>query len=167
MQPRAGRLLLASPLIGDPNFHRTVILLLDHGEHGSAGVVLNRPIGESVVSLIPSLAGVVDSAAILSFGGPVEPNGVLGVTETTDGEVVPADLDEIDAALRLRIFMGYSGWGPGQLDAELGEHAWWVVDGGPADVFAPEPEGLWDVVVARQGGRVRYFANMPEDPSSN
>lgn len=162
----AGRLLVATPILGDPNFFRTVILLLDHGDHGSAGVVLNRPVDERVVALIPSLEGSVDASATISFGGPVEPSGVLGVT-LHSGELVPADLDEIDIGKPLRIFMGYAGWSPGQLEDELGEHAWWVVEGRPADVFGPEPEELWHRVVARQPDRRRLLANMPEDPRTN
>ncbi|MCP4959421.1 MAG: hypothetical protein GY925_09165 [Actinomycetia bacterium] len=167
MQPQAGRLLIATPLIDEPVFYRTVVLLLDHGQHGSAGVVLNRPGDELVASLIPGLEPLVGPEATISIGGPVEARGVLGVTLGDAGELMPADLDEVIDGVPLKIYRGYAGWEPGQLEAEVADEVWWVVPADAADVFGPVPLQRWYEVVARQNDRRRWYKHLPDDFSVN
>ncbi|MBM3684062.1 MAG: hypothetical protein FJW83_05910 [Actinobacteria bacterium] len=190
LRPAAGRLLVATPVIDDPNFERTVVLLFEHDDAiGSAGVVLNRP---TDVPVIDAIDGWGDSAAapgVVFVGGPVADTAAIGVARRarTTGEVAPwvrgamqdlfDDLVVVDLAVdaapvlpaldELRIWTGYAGWGPGQLRGELEAGAWWVVDADPADVFCRDPAGLWRAVLTRQGGRFRMWAHAPDDPQVN
>ena len=176
-------MLVATPVIGDPNFDRTVVLLLHHGPEGSLGVVLNRPGELAVADALPAWASVATAPARVHLGGPVGEEGVLalarvgasppsqGWSELTgslgavDLDLDPADLGGELAALRL--FAGHAGWGPGQLGGEVAVGAWWVFDAHDDDIFSARPEELWWEVVGRQGGEFRMFAHAPVDPSRN
>jgi putative transcriptional regulator len=181
-RPLVGRLLVAAPPLQDPNFFRTVVLVLDHDEHGALGLVLNRP-GELVASdVVPRLAPLLEDAAVLFVGGPVQQEGVIGLAEYLDPAtvgaepvvgpvgVLDADLDPDDlheAIARVRAFQGYAGWGPGQLEGELGEEAWIVAPAHASDAFDDEPSTLWRRALERLGGRYAMVARMPEDPRNN
>jgi putative transcriptional regulator len=182
MSSLKGRLLVASPALLDPNFQRSVVLIAEHTEDGGAmGVVLSRPSETEVSEAAPVLDPLVEPGAVVHVGGPVEPGAVLVVAEFEDPEdaaavvfdgvgFMPGDSDPddvADATLRARIFVGYAGWSPGQLEAELEEESWLVLDPEPADVFAPNSEELWSSVLERQGGALSLLARMPPDPSMN
>lgn len=180
-----GKLLVAEPMLADPNFERSVVLILDHGEHGALGIVLNRPTQLEVSAVLDEWAGWAIEPRVLHLGGPVEQSSVIGLArrrggnETPDGwSQIMGDLGSVDldgAAAEIgpgvdgvRFFAGYSGWGPGQLESELGDNAWLVVDSAPADdVLAPDPEMMWRTVLRRQRGKLSMLANFPEDPSQN
>lgn len=165
----------------DPRFHRTVILLAEHTEQAAMGLVLNRPSDLLAAEVVPLLADVVAEREPLYEGGPVGPESVLALAEFSDpgaaaaiafGSVgfVAADrpADEIAAATRrLRLYCGYAGWGPGQLEGELAEEAWFLEPAAVADVFCSPGEPLWSAVLDRKGGRFRLIARMPDDPSVN
>ena len=174
-----GRLLVATPDLRDPNFARTVVLMLEDGDEGALGVVLNRPIELSVAEVLPGWAQLSSAPACLFVGGPVAPTAVIGLGRG-DGPVfqplfdglgtLDLDLDpsEYEATMvGLRVFVGYSGWSPGQLEQELGSGGWLVVDLAPDDPFSTDPSTLWRTVLRRQGGRAAMFASAPEDPSTN
>lgn len=171
----AGRLLVASPLITDRHFVRTVVVVLAHDDNGSVGLVLNRP-GETLVG---EHLGSWDASAadppVLFIGGPVEPSRAIAL-EWTDFPVestpVPGvGVAELGPGLAgggpVRVFSGYAGWGPGQLESELAEEAWVVGDAEASDVFTPDPAGLWPRVLRRFGGRYRLLATYPPDPALN
>lgn len=179
-----GKLLIAEPLLGDPNFDRSVVLMIEHNADGALGVVLNRPTELEVDTVLNEWSGLAASPSVLYMGGPVEQNGVLalGRRAATDvpvpgwtsvlGDVGTVDLhlepDELVGRLSgIRFFAGYSGWGGGQLEAELAESAWLVVPAVADDVFAPDPEAMWRSVLRRQGGKVAMLANFPAHPSLN
>jgi putative transcriptional regulator len=178
-----GKLLVAEPMMGDPNFERTVVLILSHGEHGALGVVLNRPTELEVEAVLADWAGWAAEPRVLHLGGPVDQSSVIGLAQRrgTDepagwsqimGDLGSVDLDgeaeEIGPGVGgVRFFAGYSGWGSGQLENELAENAWLVVDSLPADVFVPDPTVMWRSVLRRQGGKLAMLANFPEDPSMN
>ena len=182
MSSLRGRLLVASPALVDPNFRRSVVLVAEHSEDGGAmGVVLSRPSETSVAEAAPVLEQLVEPGAVVHVGGPVEPGAVLVMAEFEDpgdaavmvfdgvgfmsGESEPGDVAA--ATRRARIFVGYAGWAPGQLEAELEEESWLVIDPEPADVFSAESEDLWSVVLARQGGPLALLSRMPPDPTQN
>ncbi|MDZ7733037.1 MAG: YqgE/AlgH family protein [Acidimicrobiia bacterium] len=161
-----GRLLVATPGLGDPNFDRTVILLLEHDDDGAAGVVLNRPSDVEVAVPLPGWAPLATSPKRIFVGGPVAQGAVIGLAHA-DGETmgdawVPlggglatVDLEVSPDSLapppsRLRVFTGYSGWSAGQLERELESGSWFVVDARADDPFALDPAGLWGSVVNRQ-----------------
>jgi putative transcriptional regulator len=173
-----GSLLIAGPQLLDPNFRRTVVLVADHGDEGAMGVILNRPSGMTVADAAPDLEPLVGGEAPIFAGGPVQPTSgvVLAEVAETD-EAIFEDVvlvpglgelaDVIDGAGRVRVFAGYAGWGPGQLDAELGRDDWILDRARASDVFADEPEELWGSVLERKGGQYALLARMPDDPSQN
>jgi putative transcriptional regulator len=183
-ESHAGKLLVASPAIMDPHFHRTVVLLCSHDDNGAFGLVLNRPIEDARLSdLLPRWSEHVASPPLLFRGGPVEAGAgfALGLArgellEAGWAPVIPhvglldlsGDPAEIAAELAgSRVFSGYSGWGAGQLEGEIKEGGWFVVEAAPADAFTSEPEQLWREVLRRQRGEMRLFAYFPSDPRAN
>ena len=179
----ATRLLLATPAIGDGNFERSVIFMLHHDSNGALGVIINRVSQLAIDELLPRWADLAAEPATVFSGGPVETNGFIGigravgaqpeeVAEVPGTDLVTIDL-ESDPALtaahidRLRIFRGYAGWGAHQLDTELSAGAWFAVDAEPGDVWSSEPHSLYENVLRRQRGEMRWFANAPIDPSQN
>lgn len=181
MDSLRGQLLIAAPTLVDPNFHRTVVLVAEHGAEGAMGLVLNRAADATVSEAAPGLAGLVSDDDPLHVGGPVSPSSVVVLAEWEEpGEAAvlvsgdlgfvsaQADLATVAAATRrVRVFAGHAGWGPGQLDAELDDEGWVLGSPVPDDVFCAEPDGLWGAVLARKGGRFSLLARMPADPSLN
>ncbi|MGW7065758.1 YqgE/AlgH family protein [Streptomyces sp. NPDC054855] len=191
-----GRLLVATPALADPNFDRAVVLLLDHDEEGSLGVVLNRPTPVDVADILEGWGDLAGAPGVVFQGGPVSLDSALGVA-VIPGEEGPAsgvrarpgraepigwrrvhgaiglvDLDTPPELLApalgsLRIFAGYAGWGPGQLEDELVEGAWYVVESEPGDVSSPDPERLWRAVLRRQRSELAMVATYPDDASLN
>jgi len=179
-----GRLLIAEPMLGDPNFDRTVVLMIEHTDEGALGVVLNRPTELEVGAVLHEWADLAADPPVLYMGGPVEQNGVLALgRRRKDAGPVPGwtsvlgDVGTVDLHLGpedvaggldgIRFFAGYSGWGGGQLGAELEEGAWLVVDATDDDVFAPDPDAMWRSVLRRQGGRTAMLEHFPAHPSLN
>ena len=175
-----GKLLVASPALLDPNFARSVVLITEHTEEGAMGVVLNRPSDTEVDQVAPELASVIDGEPIF-IGGPVQPKALVVLAEFSDPDaaawIVAADVgfvaadtvgDRLEEAVRRgRVYAGYSGWGAGQLEAELEEDAWIVEAPLPAELFPDDPDALWHDVLERKGGQFALIARMPEDPSLN
>lgn len=194
---RAGRVLVATPGLSDPNFARCVVLVLEHDRDGTLGIVLNRPLDVAVVEVLPDWTGEVSVPGRLFDGGPVSSEAALAVGLLADGPVDAgpegADSDEpdgpvgwrtmfgriglvdldapaplLDGALSgLRIFAGYAGWSPGQLEAEIGTGSWIVVDGEDDDLTTAAPAALWSHVLRRQSGDVRLLSTCPADPGLN
>lgn len=176
-----GKLLLSSPALVDENFRRTVVLITEHTDEGAMGLVLNRPSHVAVGEAIPQLAELADPADAVFVGGPVQESAVVVLAEFTDphsaadvvvGEIglvaASAPIDGLPAAVRrARVFAGYAGWGPGQLEAELDEDSWIVAEPDLGDVFDVAPEQLWSTVLQRKGGSFALLATMPADPSMN
>ena len=186
---RAGRLLVATPMLGDPNFKRTVVLVVeDEPEEGTLGVVLNRPTKVPVGRVLEPWTELVSDPSVVFKGGPVAPNSALGLA-SVPGKEEPVGWRALDSTpltsrvglidldtppqlvaggiASFRVFAGYAGWGPGQLQAEIDEGAWYVLPAEPADVFDPEPEQLWRAVLRRSGGVLALVATYPEDPGLN
>ncbi len=180
MAPLRGQLLVAGPALIDPNFHRTVVLVCEHDEEGAMGLVLNRPSPILAEQAIPELEDALGQGDRLWMGGPVQTTSVVVLAEFDEagegmrvagdvGLVLPdADLESVATAVRrARAFLGYAGWGGGQLDGELAGDDWIVADFAPEDAFTDEPEQLWSRVLERKGGSYALLATMPPDPSVN
>ncbi|MEP6698000.1 MAG: YqgE/AlgH family protein [Pseudonocardiales bacterium] len=180
----AGRLLVATPALTDPNFARTVILLIAHQEDGALGVVLNRASDVPVWGVLPEWAALAGEPQSVFTGGPVAPEAAIclarvrrgafpdGWAPIDDGRIGTVDMTAPPEALephmeRLRVFAGYAGWGAEQLEAEIAEGAWFVLEALPGDPFVEEPEALWPAVLRRQGGMLAAVATYPLDPSLN
>jgi putative transcriptional regulator len=183
--PTKGRLLVAAPPLDDPNFDRTVVYMLEHHDEGALGVVINRPTDEPLVEPLDRWIDLQAPPAAVFEGGPVEQDAMIAlawadrdVVEASDdlspvsGRVASADLS-LDPALlagqisSVRVFRGYAGWGPGQLEGEIAAGAWLVLDAEPDDLFGARPTQLWREVLRRQGGRLAWLAMAPDDLSAN
>ena len=176
-----GQLLVAGPALLDPNFHRTVVLVCEHDEDGALGLVLNRPSPIPADQAIPELGAALADEDTLWVGGPVQTTSVVVLADFGGadvealivgdhvGLVLPgADLGEVgETVARARAFLGYAGWGPGQLDGELEGGDWIVAPFEAGDAFTADPDGLWGRVLGRKGGRYALLATMPPDPSVN
>lgn len=182
MESLCGRLLVATPAIERGPFWRAVVYMLDHDAAGALGVIVNRPLESDVDDVLPEWAGLVSAPECLFDGGPVAMDsalavGVLGSERPpvgwrrTAGRIGLVDLGGpipvVGDFLMLRIFAGYAGWDPGQLEDELASGSWVVVDAQDADLSSPTPDALWSEVFRRQDGELRFWATFPEDPSSN
>lgn len=174
-----GRLVVATASLDDPNFALAAALILEHGEHGALGVVLNRPSSMEVEQIVPGWSAAVVEPRVVFIGGPVMPSTVIAVARRADGsppgwrplfsEIGVVDLGTDPALVvpdlrAVRLFAGYAGWGSGQLESEIESGAWFVVDTAPSDPFCAEPAELWRQVLTRQGG---LFRTIAADPTSN
>lgn len=179
----AGRLLVATPGLIDMNFFRSVVLVVEHTVEGAAGVVLNRPsqteLGRGPLESWSPLAA---EPQLVFVGGPVAPDTAVCLAraelaeEPTGWQRVVGNLGVLDLSLdandlrgidRLRVFAGYAGWGSGQLESELEEGSWYVLDADPEDALTTMPGALWRFVLRRQRGKLALVANFPADPSMN
>jgi putative transcriptional regulator len=176
-----GKLLFSTPALFDPNFRRTVVLVAEHGEDGAMGLVLNRPSDTTVEEAVPELADVAGADSPVFVGGPVQPRAVLVLAEFEEpddaatvvvGDIgfarADGDLDDLARLTRrARVFAGYSGWSPGQLEAELEEDSWLVEPVDDVDLLADPDEDLFGTALRTKGGSYRILALMPDDPRSN
>lgn len=179
-----GRLLVATPQIEEGIFHRSVILVLDHGEGGAQGVILNRPLEAEVDAVLPGWQALATHPDTVFHGGPVQTDSALGLVSVPGegeaplgirrlfGGIGVLDLDAppplVAAELGgLRIFAGYAGWTAGQLEGEIRSGSWYVVDAEARDAFTDRPDDLWVRVLRRQRSELAFVATFPTDPSLN
>ena len=189
-----GHLLIATPRLVDSNFSRRVVLILDHGDHGALGVVIDRPGGVSVGELLPQWQALATPPAELFTGGPVARNALIGLVrlvsrDAADERATPGlagwrmlvDADRpvgtVDLAadptsmagsiVAARLFSGYAGWDSGQLEMEIDEGSWYVMRAEARDPISADPEGLWHRVLKRQGGALAVVSGFPSDPTLN
>jgi putative transcriptional regulator len=169
-----GKLLIAAPSLFD-YFRRAVVIVLEHTADGAMGVILGRTSDTRVADAVPLLASYADAGELVQIGGPVAPQSVVALGDFDDiddagtqvvGSLGTLDPDSDNASLRrLRVYAGYAGWGPGQLDGELDQDAWLVLPATPDDPFADGD--IWSKALKRKGGSYRLMATMPADPSLN
>jgi putative transcriptional regulator len=179
-----GQLLVATPNLRDPNFERSVVLVLGHESSGALGVVLNRATGTAVREVLPGWETLAPEPAVLFEGGPVQPDSAICVARARSGvagflgfsrvvgQIGTVDLSRDPAGMRerletVRVFAGYAGWQPGQLEGEIATGSWHVCQSLPSDAFFGHPEDLWALVWRRQGGLLAAVAYYPSDPSFN
>ena len=179
MESLRGKLLVSSPSLIDPNFRKTVVLIAHHDDEGAMGLVLSRPSATRAAEAVPSLDGVPGAGDPVFVGGPVQPDALIALADFEDVDeaaapvvgslgFMPAEAEpEQLSIVRVRLFAGYSGWGAGQLEAELAEVSWIVVDAEPEDAFAADPDELWRRVLQRKGRAFTLMEHMPVDPSLN
>lgn len=178
----AGKLLIAVPPMLDPNFSRTIVLVCEHSDQGALGLILNRPTQAEVVDYLPAWVDLVTPPRVVFEGGPVQREVAIGLGLAERGPTIdgwtpvtdrigmmdlttdPAGADELDG---LRVYSGFAGWIPDQLDTEIDEGGWFVVDSEPADPLSGQPGELWRRVLSRQGTSLAIYANYPPDPSLN
>ncbi len=177
-----GRYLVATPALNDPNFELTVLFMLEHSEEGALGVVLNRPSELPVAGTIDEWSDLTAEPKVVFVGGPVSPssvialatvqlddagphwNQVVGRLGTVDLEVPPSEVPGVE---QVRMFAGYASWAPGQLEAELVDDAWFVIDAELQDVHTDDPAELWWTVLDRQPGELGRLRHYPREPWHN
>lgn len=180
MDSLRGHLLISGGGLYDPNFRHTVVLIGEHNDEGALGVVLNDPLDVTVERAVPALAPLVPTGDLLFRGGPVLPSGAVLLAELSRagladipifgsiGFLVGEVQDDIrPEILRARVFLGYSGWGAGQLEEEMGQGSWIIDPALEEDVFTDAPETLWSRVLRRKGPDFEQLSRMPYDPSMN
>jgi putative transcriptional regulator len=184
IQVNKGSFLIASPHLRDPNFRQTVVLMCEHGAGGSLGLVVNRRTEHHIMDVLPQTTGLHERAGLVYSGGPVQKDNLLilhrirqSVPESQpifDGVCLGGDLSALEEVSSegetddlVRVYMGYAGWAPGQLQFELSLGSWIIL---PADlklVFARDPLKMWPDVMRSLGGNFRLYATMPPDPTAN
>ncbi|MBA2486950.1 MAG: YqgE/AlgH family protein [Nitrospira sp.] len=179
-----GILLVAAPALNDPNFRQAVVLLCEHGPEGALGVIVNRPTGMSISEALPQVPILEGQLHVLYAGGPVQTNQVMmlyRISQTPenshqvfDGVCLGGDLDIMERILTqqpgtesFRAYLGYSGWGPGQLESEMQTGSWITLPADPSVVFEKEPARIWSDIFLSLGDTSRHYADMPFDPSFN
>ncbi len=180
-----GTFLVASPLLRDPNFIRSVVLMCEHGEGGSWGLVVNRRTELTFGELLEDLPFPASSLGPVFWGGPVEPSRMQVLhrlrREIDDElEVAPnlklgIDVDtfrEVCAQTRLpgealQAYVGHAGWAPGQLDAELATGSWIVCSADDHLVFDTDPDEMWERVLRTLGPSFARLLRVPVDPRVN
>lgn len=177
-------MLVAAPALGDPDFFRTVVFLIEHDDTGTVGVIINRPSRTPVGQILPEWQDVMSEPSVVFNGGPVQRDGALGLGRLTgssdagtglravSGGLALVDLDADAAqvsvgAQHLRVFAGHAGWSVGQLEAEIVDGGWYVVAGGLDDVFSERPGGLWKTVLRRQPTPLSLLSTYPVDVGLN
>lgn len=181
LTPAVGRILIAEPFLSDPNFARAVVLLCEHGEDGTVGFIVNRSTELMLDDLLPDLYA---SGLNIYQGGPVQMD-TLHMMHTTPvelggNEIFPGvywggsyeALQDMIAAgtydpAQLRLFVGYSGWSPGQLEKEVEEGSWIITDLTPRLLFDTSPENVWKEAIRSLGDEYAYLANLPVNPQLN
>lgn len=185
-EPMAGSLLIAAPDMPDPNFTRAIVYLIEHDHTGSLGVVITRHSETEVASILPAWADVCASPAVFHIGGPVKPDTGIALAvlsagadgsydvglQQIEGRVHVVDLDSDPAQLRdrcdgMRVFVGYTGWAPGQLQGELDRGDWYVAPSLPTDLLAPARVDIWGEVLRRQDMPLPLYATYTGDGEVN
>ena len=191
MESLKGNLLIASPALADPNFSRSVVFLAEHNDEGAFGVVLNRPGSLKVRDLWESISEKPSKCECRTYeGGPVQKNSLIILHGFDD---LSSDDDQVIAGVHLgselpllerviargdenpkdelkqkfRLFCGYSGWGAGQLDAEMKAGGWLTLPARSEHVFHTAPEKLWGLALKDVGGPYTFFSMMPPNPEHN
>lgn len=182
MTPGKGTLLVANPFLKDPNFLRTVVLMCNHDEEGAFGLTLTRQLPLTLTDILPD---ATSSKFPVYLGGPVQPEAfhflheypdlISGSLEISDGVFLGGNFETMLALLnndsfdpnKIKFFVGYSGWGPEQLDNELGEDSWLTVSATRRILFNVEPENVWKEALREMGGPYDGMINYPLDPQMN
>lgn len=179
-----GSLLVADAASDAGYFTQAVVLVIDHDETGSLGICLNKVTTIDMAKVLPGWSELVNPPQLLFSGGPVSTDGAVCLAVVKNSGEMPLGWRQISGDLgllqldtpvelaegayeQMRIFAGYSGWGPGQLEGELQNGLWHVVPSHPSDVFTAKPSELWRTVLRRQGGSLGILASWTADPDMN
>ena len=173
----AGSFLVASPIIGGAPFWQSVVLLLEHDETGAVGVILNAQTDARVDEHLPAVEDLATEPKSIFVGGPVQNDVAIVLVRSFDadfirpsalGDIGLVDPDALPADVQdLRVYSGYAGWDPDQLESEIEEGAWWVVPGDRDDVFTHDPQSMWERVVTTAPGRIPLHRTYPLDVTTN
>jgi len=181
-KPAKGKLLISEPFLNDPNFKRTIILLIENNEEGAIGFILNKP---TELTLKDAIENYPDFDTTVYYGGPVQLNTLQFIHKA--GDILEGSMDignglywggsfeklrtlienKLVSAEDFRFFIGYSGWGEGQLEEEMKINSWIVADSTIENIFTDEPDKLWREILKGMGKKFAILASFPENPSVN
>lgn len=182
LQPTSGRILIAEPFLQDFYFRRSVVLLADHNEEGSFGLILNKPVESRLSDVMDEFT---DFNPTLYLGGPVQTDALFFIHRLGDkvenslkiaGNIRwGGNIDQIKELIHtnqisendIRFFVGYSGWSPNQLDREMEEKAWVVTDKNVEKLMNTEPDQMWENALENMGSVFKQWVNFPADPTWN
>jgi putative transcriptional regulator len=181
--PKKGHLLVAEPsILGDVSFNRSVVFLAEHNAEGSVGFIMNKPLSYTIEDLIPE----IEASFVVYNGGPVEQDNLYFIHNTP--KLIPESVEIADGIFwggdfeitknlindgkltknNIRFFLGYSGWNANQLEQELKENAWLVVENGlKSKILSKSAQHFWKEKIMEQGGDYVLFSNAPSDPMLN
>ena len=185
--PIRGQFLIAGKQMRDPNFYRSVVLMVEHGESGSMGLVINRPSNVSVAHALSDHVDLPESDQLVYVGGPVEPAALFvlhsaGEFESEESDVVPGIyvgsspdvfervIEQVVGGsddLEFRVYAGCAGWGPGQLEGELEQGDWHILPALAPEILPRDPYTLWDDLVERIHETNRTIPPTPGNPEWN
>ena len=181
-RPLPGRFLISEPFMHDENFQRTVVLLVEHGDQGSLGFVLNRRLKFNIDEVVEEMPSI---DAPVYLGGPVEQNSLHfvhklgsqleGSRHIVDDVFWGGDFQSLKEKISLGklslddivFFIGYSGWGPGQLEQELEKKSWIIAPEDHSFVFEKGGKEMWRKILKNMGAKYKIISNYPVDPSLN
>jgi len=182
LDPKKGRILISDPYLPDPYFKRSVVLLVNHNEDGSLGFILNKTLE---VNLNETELNINDQEHKIYFGGPVQSSDLFyihkmgdeieGSVEIKDGIFWGGEFAGIEDKLKsggilendIRFFIGYSGWEANQLEQEIEEDSWLVVESNLEDILETNSEDLWKNIIQEMEGNISLLSTFPEDPNLN
>lgn len=182
LSPSKGRLLISEPFMGDYYFGRSVVLLAEHNEEGSFGVILNKPVSAKFNEVLKDFP---DFDAPMYLGGPVETDSLFyihtigeqleGATEILDGLYWGGDIEVLKELILLkkidsediRFFIGYSGWGAEQLETELKRNSWVITRSSKKRLLSTDPIIMWEKFLSKMGDNYKYWNKFPIDPTMN
>lgn len=182
LKPAAGRLLIAEPFLSDPNFSRAVVFICEHGDEGTVGFVLNHSTDLVLGDLLPELYSTQE--LMVYQGGPVQMDTLhmlhrmpvaFGGNEISPGVYWGGSYEALQDVITqncyqagdIRLFVGYSGWSPGQLEKELEEGSWIVAEANDEILFEPDPKNIWKHAIQLLGREYSFMQNLPVNPLLN
>lgn len=182
LKPTKGRILISEPFLVDHYFKRSVVLLAEHNEEGSFGLIINKPVGLILSDVLKDFP-IFDAPVFL--GGPVKPDSLYFIhtlgdniensLEITEGLYWGGEIEQVKELMtigkiksnEIKFFVGYSGWVSKQLEGELARNSWLVSNTNAQQVMKANPESLWNDTVNNMGGDYAYWTNFPTDPTHN
>ena len=182
LEPKKGRLLISDPFLPDPYFKRSVVLLVNHNEEGSLGFILNKTVE---INLEETELNINNQEHKMYFGGPVQSSDLFyihkmgdeieGSEKIKDGIFWGGAFSGIESKLSaggileddIRFFIGYSGWEAKQLEKEIEEDSWLVIESNLEDILETNSEDLWKNILREMEGSISVLSTFPEDPNLN
>ncbi|HEY0983290.1 MULTISPECIES: YqgE/AlgH family protein [unclassified Schlesneria] len=183
-----GRFLIASKRLRDDNFYKTVVLMLEHGEHGAMGLVINRPLSVKVSDALSGHFDLPEMDDVVFGGGPVEPTALVILHDDASFEdtgpailpglfvggspeaferVIGEAVASTPPSHSFRVFSGYSGWGPGQLEGEIERGDWLTYPGNREMVFHEDPYSVYETLLQKFYESNHLLPHRVKDPSAN
>lgn len=167
----------------DPNFRETVVFIIEHNEEGAFGLIVNRILDITVSEALPHLTGKRARESLVFLGGPVQREFIMAIHDGNQvqagKEIIPGVFFEPafenlfpyfqdkECPCKILTFVGYSGWGSGQLEFEMEQNTWIILDGHKNIIFLEDPEKGWREALRAKGGLYRVFANTTNNPDLN